>query len=197
MTGVPVARIVREKRLAIVPLAVAVVVNAVLAAGLVAPLAGRVANAEGREAHAVTALNAAEQERDTAATIRERKDRAERDLGRFYTAVLPADMSAARRQTYVRLARLASDADLQSQRRTEELQPPRVTGSAPGPVLTRLEITMVLRGEYENVRQFIRDVEASSEFITIDNVALAEGPEPGSPLVLTIVLSTYFRAGGP
>ena len=46
------------------------------------------------------------------------------------------------------------------------------------------------------VKKFLRDIEASSEFIVIDNVALAEGNEPGGALVLTVELSTYFRAPG-
>lgn len=181
MTAALFARIAREKRLILVPLVVAVLVNAVMVAAVVVPLSRRVAGAEAREAQSVTALRAAEQDRLSAASTQQRKARAEQDLKRLYGTILPAGMSDARRQTYVRLARLASDADLQSQRRIEELQEPKAIGQEPKPVLTRLEITMVLRGEYDSVRQFIRDIEASETFITIDDVSLAEGSEPGSP----------------
>jgi Tfp pilus assembly protein PilO len=197
MTLALLTRIAREKRMVFVPLVVALLVNVVLAVAVVLPLSRRVAGAEDREARAVAALRIAESDRATQSATLQNKERAEKDLGRFYSSILPANMIEARRQTYVRLARLASDADLQSQRRIEELQVPRGRGTGPGPVLTRLEITMVLRGEYDSVRQFIRDVEASDEFITIDHVSLAEGTEPGSPLVLTVVLSTYFRGGAP
>jgi Tfp pilus assembly protein PilO len=194
MTFRTLARIARERRAVFVPLMAALVANGLLAGLVVYPLSQRVKAAESRESGALAELKAAERDHATAAGTLERKQRAEADLGRFYTSVLPAGMSQARRQTYVRLARLASEADLRSQRRLEELQEPRVTGQGPSPVLTRLEITMVLRGEYDSVRQFIRDVEASEEFIAIDDVSLAEGAEPGSPLVLTVVLSTYYRA---
>jgi Tfp pilus assembly protein PilO len=197
MTLALLTRIAREKRMVFVPLVVALLVNVVLAVAVVLPLSRRVAGAEDREARAVAALRIAESDRATQSATLQNKERAEKDLGRFYSSILPANMIEARRQTYVRLARLASDADLQSQRRIEELQVPRGRGTGPGPVLTRLEITMVLRGEYDSVRQFIRDVEASDQFITIDHVSLAEGTEPGSPLVLTVVLSTYFRGGAP
>jgi Tfp pilus assembly protein PilO len=53
---------------------------------------------------------------------------------------------------------------------------------------------MVLEGDYEGVRQFLRDVEASDGFIVIDNIGLAEGADRTSTLVLTVELSTYYRA---
>jgi Tfp pilus assembly protein PilO len=186
-------RIAREKRAAFVPLAAGLVINALLAALVVLPLSQRVATAETRQAQSVATLQAAERDQATAASTLRNKQHAERDLATFYGRVLPADMSEARRQTYVSLAQLASDAELQYQRRLEEVQVPRESGQGPQPLLTRLEITMVLRGEYDSVRQFIRDIEASEEFIAIDNVSLVEGSEPGSPLVLTVVLSTYYR----
>jgi hypothetical protein len=190
------ARIGREKRRVVLPLVAAIVANVLLAALVVYPLSQRVQTAEGRATGAEAGLRAAEREHEAALATRDRKARAEQDLARFYSSVLPGGMSQARRQTYVKLATLASEAELRSQRRLEELQEPRGGGQGPSPVLTRLEITMVLRGEYDSVRQFIRDVEASSEFIAIDNVSLVEGSEPGSPLVLTVVLSTYYKADG-
>ena len=114
----------------------------------------------------------------------------------FYASVLPADLAGARRATYLHLSTLARDADLTYQRRMEEPREPKQNGQGPTSTLTRFDISMVLRGEYDSVRQFIRDVEASEGFIIIDNVALREGSEPGSALVLTVDLSTYFRTPG-
>jgi hypothetical protein len=168
-------------------------VNIALTTVVVFPLSGRVQSAEGLEAQASRALRAAQLEQASAAQVLARKEQAESDLARFYTQILPADLSAARRQTYVRLARLARAADLRYERRLEEVQPPRTAGGGPAAVLTRYEIAMVLRGEYDSVRQFIRDVEGSEEFLSIEDVSLAEGTEPGSPLVLTVVLATYYR----
>jgi hypothetical protein len=188
------ARVGREKRRIVIPLAAAIVANLLLAGVVVYPLSQRVQSSESRATAAAAGQRAAEREHTAAVATKDRKDLAQKDLARFYASVLPAGMSQARRQTYVRLAALASEAELRSQRRLEELQEPRGGGQGPSPVLTRLEITMVLRGEYDSVRQFIRDVEASDEFIAIDNVSLVEGSEPGSPLVLTVVLSTYYKA---
>ncbi len=188
-------RSAREKRAWLVPLLAALLVNGLLSALVVLPLSARVGRIEQDEAAARAARQTAQREHDSARATLDHKQRAEADLGRFYTAVLPTSLSDARRQTYLRLAQLAADADLQYQRRLEEVQPPRDGGAGPAPQLTRLEITMVLRGEYDSVRQFIHDVEAAPEFVAIDNVALSEGAEPGSPLVLTLVMSTYYRTG--
>lgn len=194
MTFAMVRRIAREKRIILVPLVTALVANGLLAGLVVFPLSQQVRSAEQQEDEAAAALRAAETEHATAEGTLERKQRAEEDLEHFYAHVLPASASDARRQTYVRLATLAREAGLRYLRRLEEVQVPRSTGTGPAPVLSRFAITMVLRGEYDSVRQFIRDVEVSEEFVSIDDVTLAEGNEPNSPLVLNLVLSTYFRA---
>jgi Tfp pilus assembly protein PilO len=58
----------------------------------------------------------------------------------------------------------------------------------------RLQIRMVLSGEWESIRQFIYDVESASEFVIIDDVTLSQN-DLGRPLTLTLELSTYFRLG--
>jgi Tfp pilus assembly protein PilO len=190
VSGAVLLRIAREKRLIVAPLAIAIVLNLALAVGLVLPLSRRVDTDAVRSAQAQAALKRAAHERASAAGTLEHKRRADQDLSTLYTSVLPSNLSQARRQTYLRLSRLAADAELRTQRRMEELQESKSS-------LARLEITMELRGDYEGIRQFLHDIETSAEFITIDHVSVGEGPEPGSPLVLNVVLATYFKAGQP
>ena len=192
MTG-GLARVFRDRRAVILPLAVALLVNLGIGALVVFPSSERVARAEQQELVALQDYAAAQREFGSANRTLQDKTRAEADLKTFYAKVLPADMVGARRATYVHLARLAQDAGLQYQRRLEESREPKQGDSATTSVLTRFDITMVLKGDYEGVRQFIRDVEASDGFIIIDNVGLAEGSDPGSDLVLTVELSTYYR----
>lgn len=190
-------RILREKRAIVLPLAVVLLVNVAISLFVVMPMARRVADAESRQATAVHELTAAQQEFNAATATMRDKSRAEADLKTFYTEVLPPDMAGARRATYVHLADLAKGAELQYQRRQEEPREPKAADqNGPVPRLTRFDITMVLKGHYESVRQFIRDVEASDRFIVIDNVGLSEGTETGQPLVLTVELSTYYRTAG-
>jgi len=187
------ARVFRDRRAVILPLAVALLVNLGIGALVVFPSSERVARAEQQELVALQDLAAAQREFGAANRTLQDKTRAEADLKKFYAEVLPAGMVGARRATYVHLARLAQDAGLQYQRRLEESRDPKQGDSATTSALTRFDITMVLKGDYEGVRQFIRDVEASDGFIVIDNVGLAEGSDPESDLVLTVELSTYYR----
>jgi Tfp pilus assembly protein PilO len=193
MTGT-LRRLLLERRVFILPLTVALLANAAIFGFVVYPSSGRVARAEQQEQVALQELAAAQREFASAARTQRDKVKAEEDLQRFYNDVLPADMAGARRATYLHLAQLAKDAGLDYQRRLEESREPRKGDSDPAPVLARFDITMVLEGDYEGVRQFLRDVEASDGFIVIDNIGLAEGPERGAALVLTVELSTYYRA---
>jgi Tfp pilus assembly protein PilO len=190
-------RLLREKRAIVVPLAVVLLLNVVLGLLVVLPMADRVAQSEARQQTAVQELVAAQREFTLATNTLRDKSRAEADLKAFYAEVLPADMVGARRATYVHLAQLAEEAELQYQRRQEEPREPKA-GDASGPTsqLTRFDISMVLKGHYESVRQFIRDVEASDRFIVIENVGLTEGSEAGQPLVLTVELATFYRTAG-
>jgi Tfp pilus assembly protein PilO len=183
-------RILAEKRTVIVPIAAALLVNILAYALWVYPLRGQVSAAERREASARQALAQAQREHRAAQSLVFGKDQAANELKTFYTDVLPADLSGARRITHVRLAELARDANLRHQRTSFE--PKEARGSK----LTRLEITLVLEGTYESVREFLYRVETAEEFIVIDNLVLTQGTELNSPLVLTLSLSTYFRNAG-
>ncbi|HNV04394.1 MAG TPA: GspMb/PilO family protein [Vicinamibacterales bacterium] len=194
MTG-GLLRVLRDRRAAVLPLAVALVLNIAVFGLVVFPSFRVVAGAEQRERAALDELADAEREHAAASRVRQDKERAERNLRTFYEEVLPADLAGARRATYVHLAQLARDAGLRYQRRVEQPRPPATTGEDRSSTLARFDITMVLEGDYEGVRQFLREVEASDSFIVIDNVGLAEGSESSGDLVLTINMSTYYRAG--
>ena len=116
------------------------------------------------------------------------KRRADEELKKFYKDVLPADSASARRIAYTRLEQLA---------RRFGLRPAR-TGTDPGTdeesALARLLVTMVVAGDYRNIREFIYELESSPEFVVIENVALAQSEEANAPLVLTIEVATYYRA---
>jgi len=58
---------------------------------------------------------------------------------------------------------------------------------------TRLKVTMDLAGSYADIRDFIHDIEASPEFVVIDDVGLMESVQNGGSVRLTLQLSTYFR----
>jgi hypothetical protein len=116
------------------------------------------------------------------------RDRTDSALRAFYKDILPGSLASARDITYLRLAEIADQHDIRIKRRSTD------TASTRQGSLARLQITMALEGNYENIRQFIYQLESGSDFVVIDSVALAQDVDPGSPLTLTLGLSTYYRA---
>ncbi|MBI3048342.1 MAG: hypothetical protein HYY76_08510 [Acidobacteria bacterium] len=186
-----VRRAVAEHRRLVFGLAAAVFVNALVYALVVYPLSERVANVTERERAAEQALAQARAEHDQASGTLTGKSQAAAELTAFYRDVLPQDLAGARRLTYLRLARLARDSNLDYQRAT--YAPVVDTGST----LTRLQIQLVLSGTYADMRNFIYQLETAPEFVVIDNVRLAEGADDGGSLVVTLDLSTYYRNPTP
>ena len=61
--------------------------------------------------------------------------------------------------------------------------------------LEHLKVTFSLSGDYDDVREFIYDVETGPDFVIIDNVLLSEGSDNNAPLRFTFDVSTYYRTG--
>jgi Tfp pilus assembly protein PilO len=62
--------------------------------------------------------------------------------------------------------------------------------------LDRMVMVVPLKGGYANLRQFIRAVEDSDEFLVIERIALDREKQGGVLLQLNITLATYFDAPG-
>jgi Tfp pilus assembly protein PilO len=186
-----VRRVVAERRGLVIILLVAAVLNILVYGLAVYPLSRRVANVAQRERDADRALAAARAEHEQASGTLTGTSRASAELATFYAKVLPQDLAGARRLTYLRLARLARDSNLDYRRAT--YAPVEQTRSA----LTRLQIQLVLSGTYADMRDFIYQLETAPEFVVIDNVQLAEGADRDGSLVVTLDLSTYFRNPEP
>lgn len=181
-------RIVSEKRRFIYPLVGAVVINAALYFAVVYPLSLRVANGERSAQEAANAHAAARAEYDIAnATIRG-KDTADKELKKFYGDVLPPDQSAARRLLFGKVEELSGAAGVNVLDQTSE------TSRERGSELGKLIETVVLVGDYRNIRRFIHELETAPEFIVLENVALSQGQERDQRLNVTLRVSTYFRA---
>jgi len=190
--GLPLLRrAAAEHRRLVILIGVALVANLLVYAFVVYPLAERVANIEQRNQEAARALAQARTEHAAASGTLTGKARAAAELTTFYRDVLPQDLAGARRLTYLRLARLARESNLEYER---SQYAPEVNNDS---TLTRLQIQMVLSGTYAEMRDFIYQLETAPEFVVIDNIQLAEGGEASGSLVLTLDLSTYFRVTPP
>lgn len=180
-------RVVAEHRRAVYALAAGVVINLLVYAFFVYPLQSDVANVEQRTRAAEEALAAAQADYGRANGTLTGKDRALKELDTFYRSVLAKDLTGARRLTFARLAQLAAKSRLDFERRKYEPVVER------GSNLTRLKVTMDLAGSYGDIRDFIHEIEASPEFVVIDDVSLTEGVQSSETLRLALQLSTYFR----
>ncbi len=185
----PIKRIFQEKRRVTVPVLAGLVLNVVLYAAVVFPLAARARGAQARAEAATVELQAAEREDANARGMVQSRDRTDAALKSFYKDVLPSSFAQARGATFLRLAQLAEQHNLEQSDRQADRDFDKDS------TLARMRISMSLQGNYDDIRQFIYQVESGTDFIVIDSVSLRQGAEPGSPLILDLNLSTYYRKG--
>jgi Tfp pilus assembly protein PilO len=184
----PLRRIFEDKRRLVIPVLAGLALNVVLFAGVVYPLGARVRSMESREQAAARALQAAAREDADARGITQGRDLTQTALKAFYQDVLPSSHAQARQATFLRLTQLAEQHNLEQSRRSTDPKQERESS------LARLQISMSLRGHYEDIRRFIHQVENGTDFIVIDSIALQQGEEAGAPLTLALSLSTYYHA---
>ena len=182
-----VKRIFVEKRAVALPLIGALLVNVLVYALVVFPLARRATGAVDRARTADAALKAAERDQAAAFALVTGKARAEEELATFFDSVLPADRVAASRMTWARLPALARQANVRYEAGTFETDQTLKTGR-----VGRMHTRMVLQGDWENIRRFIYNLETSPEFLIIDGVALSQA-ELGKAQMLTLEVLTYYR----
>ena len=183
----PLRRVFDDKRRLIVPVLAGLVLNLVLFAGVVYPLSVRMRSIEARAQSSAQALQAAEREDADARGIIQKRDRNDKALKAFYNDVLPSSHAEARQATFLRLTQLAEQHNLEPSRRNTDPRQDRDS------TLARLQISMTLQGNYEDIRRFIYQVESGSDFIVLDSISLQQGLEQGAPLTLALNLSTYYR----
>ena len=182
-------RVLHEHRRLLVPLAIALVVNAAAYAMVVRPLEDRVANIEERDAAAERTLAVARQEYEIAVGTSTGKDRARQELARFYTDVLPPNLAAARSLTHTRVPQMGEDFGVEFY--SASVSP---LARARDSSLERYTSEVELAGRYGDVRRFLHALETAPEFVVIDDITLSEDDVEGGLLQLTLQLSTYFQA---
>jgi hypothetical protein len=187
---VPLSRVLREQRRWLIPLTAIIAINVGALVGVVLPMS-RSVDAGGRRGVAAERglLDATKDLKDAQAT-RDGQAQATTDLDTFYSEVLPTDVAAARRITHVKFSQLARARNVTFERSLANIE------AVKDSQLERLGVSYELAGDWDDIRQFIYEIETGPEFIVIDNVVLAEGADGNSPLSLTLEVSTYFRPEG-
>lgn len=180
-------RIVADHRRLVTAVGVLLALDCLLYAVAVYPWSRRVAQAEADAATAEGRLAQAGAAHRTAAETAASTSRDEDRLEQFYAEVLPPDFAQARAILSSLLDRLAADAGLVIERQSSAADQER------GSRLSRLSTTMVLAGEYEDVRGFLHVLETAPEFVLVEEVVLGRGNESDTGLELTLGVSTYYR----
>ena len=182
------ARIATEYRRMILPLAVVILANIAIYAAVVFPLGRQVTGLEQQFREMHETLRRANLDFQAARATVQGKQQADVSLAKFYSDVLPADLSTARRITYLRLAQIARQANVRLERGDNRIDP--VKGSK----LEKLSTTYTLSGDYRDVRRFIYSLETAPEFLVLENVALTSRDQGPRGLAVVIAIATYFRA---
>jgi len=183
-------RALTEKRGLILPIAIALLVNVALYAIVVYPLSKKVAGGEQQAEAAATALNAARRDHAAARATVAGKAQADEELQKFYRDVLPSDVDAARRITFLRIEQLAQQCNLRVERQNSDSQ--RQQRDSP---LTKYTYRASLSGEYRNIRRFIHELETAPEFLVLENVELSQSEVANRGLNVNAEIATYYRSG--
>jgi Tfp pilus assembly protein PilO len=184
-----VRRVLAEKRTLIVPVVIALLANVALYAIVVYPLSKKVAGDEQEAESAAAALNAARRDFAAARATVAGKGQADEELRKFYSEVLPPDVSGARRITFLRIEQLAQQCSLRVERVTSDPKPQRDSD------LVRFTYMASLSGEYRNIRRFIHELETAPEFLVLENVNLRQSEVENRGLNVEMEIATYYRAG--
>lgn len=182
------SRILQEKRGWIVGLVVLAMLDAGLYVFGVLPLRSRVASMDEQALRAGAEFAQAARQLALSEKTVSGKSRAADQLRKFYEEVLPPDQAGARRVTHLDLAKLAGKVNLRVERKTQ------IETQEKGSALVRLDSDVVLQGGYADVREFLYELETAPEFVVINDVELAQRETEGADLVLTLSVSTYYRA---
>jgi hypothetical protein len=184
------ARVLSEKRTVVTALAIVLFANIGLYTLVVYPRGVRSAGAADRAQAAALSVRAAERDVAAARALVASKTRADEELATFFDKVLPAGETAAVTETYAPLPALAGKANVHVVQRRYDVDASLPKNSRVG----RLQIHMLLQGDYASLRRFIYEVESAPAFVIIDNVTLALN-DPTKPLTLLMELSAYYTVG--
>lgn len=188
-----VGRIFAERRAVVVPLALFLLANIGVLLGVVWPMQRAVNGADEARYQATVSLADARKFETEWKAKRNSKDRADQELRKFYSEILPTNFGTARAVANFFLQRVATESKLVL--RSGQWEPEPLKDSH----LMRVSGTVTLVGDYANIRRFLYEVETAQEFVVIERVELSEAnsTQNDNRLELTLTVATYYVADRP
>jgi Tfp pilus assembly protein PilO len=189
-------RVYNERRTIVVPLLVLLAANVAVFLVGVLPLTRSVAGHEDAAIAARADLAEALRHDKQAKEAQASKDRAEKELTKFYADILPRSHQSGIRLINSWLFQTAVESGIRFGSGTVE--PETVRDSH----LMRLKATVSLEGQYANIRRFLYAVETAEEFVIVEKVELSEtgvsqAQLTQGSLALNLNVTTYFVTKAP
>ncbi|HXT71792.1 MAG TPA: type 4a pilus biogenesis protein PilO [Vicinamibacterales bacterium] len=181
-------RVFSERRAILIPLTLFLVGNVIYLAAVVWPLQRTVAGAKDAQYKATQSVLAARALETQAKADRAAKDRADVELRKFYTEILPKDDRSAIGVANFTLNKLAEQSRVtfkSGQWDSEEIK---------DSTLSRLTAKVTLIGDYASVRKFLYELETAEEFVILESVKLSSAStvQNDNLLELGLEVATYF-----
>jgi len=186
-------RVFIERRRVVLPLLIFLVANVAVLALVVFPLQRSVDGAEQTRAQAELKLASARQLQKATNDQKAGRSRADVELKKFYTEILPKDFASARNLTNFWLGHMAEQSRLTY--RAGQYESTAVRDSH----LMKFKGEVTLVGDYSDIRRFLYEVETAQEFVIIEKVALQQPGlnQTGTQLELALTVTTYYPAAQP
>lgn len=188
-------RVLVERRSVVLPVLILLLGNIGVMALGVFPLKRAVVSAENSALDSSRNLVDAQRRLEAARDQRTSKDRADLELKKFYSEILPKSLNGSTGAVSLAsfwLQHVASQSGMQFKSASAFTQE-QVKGSP----LTRYSGQVVVAGDYPNFRKFLYIAETSQEFLIIERVDVSQPAlAQGGALEITLSVSTYFRGKG-
>jgi Tfp pilus assembly protein PilO len=189
-------RVFAERRAVVVPLASALVINLLVFGLAVLPLSRSVTGDQTRAEDVKRLLADAHRVARIASDTKNSQVQAGEELQKFYSEVLPANLSAARSLLYLEIATLAKETGLihsTSVFTRDDVE------DVENSLLVRFGTNVSLTGEYAAIRRFLYHMETSEQFFVIESVKLGQvtTQQTGGVLEVVLQVATYYSRNAP
>ncbi len=187
------SRIYQERRRVMLPLVIFLIANIAILAFAVFPLRHSVVGYENDARDATIRLGQARNANRAATAAKARKEEADQELKKFYAEVLPTDQASAVKLVLFWVGQAARDARVQFESSQADDQP---LHDSP---LSKVSSHLTLRGDYQDIRRFLYDLETAQQFVVVEKVELAQQgttmSNAGGLLEVGLDVATYYVGG--
>jgi hypothetical protein len=186
-------RVLNERRRVVLPLVIALVANVAVLALVVLPLKRGVSGSQQASLDAAMNLAKARKEDVDAKTARTSLERGDVELKKFYAEILPHDYSGSIDLLSDLLGDAADEAHLRYQAGSWDREDVRESS------LTKITGQITLTGDYNNIRQFLYNLETAKEFVVVEKVELSQANtvRANNALEVSLNVATYYLAEPP